>query len=192
MGGSPHFVTYTLPSHNPPNTQTIPVSTTQDLGIVLNTRLSAEDNVVGAANKARRMLLFLKRFFTTITLRIFLPFYTIYFRPHIEYAIQASNPILSRDAEALVKVQKLALMFMKELRHVPYEAPLQQLRIFHQQKCCTRRSQYAFTIRAVPFWNKPPADIVNASSGNPSKHTWTLIGSPYSLKYPKNPPLPTT
>ncbi len=31
IGNSPHFVTYTLPSHNPPNTQTIPtVTTTKD------------------------------------------------------------------------------------------------------------------------------------------------------------------
>ncbi len=52
IGNSSHFVTYTLPSSNPPNTQTLPtVSTTKDLGIVLNTRLSAEDNVVSAANK---------------------------------------------------------------------------------------------------------------------------------------------
>ncbi len=51
IGNSPHFVTYTLPSHNLPKTQTIPtVTITKDLGIVLNTRLSAEDNVVSAAN----------------------------------------------------------------------------------------------------------------------------------------------
>ncbi len=35
---------------------------------------------------------------------------------------------------------------------------------FHQQRCCTRRRQFTFTIRAVPFWNKLPAEIVNASS----------------------------
>ncbi len=53
IGNSPHFVTYILPSHNPPNAQTIStVTTTKDLGIALNTKLSAEDNVVSAANKA--------------------------------------------------------------------------------------------------------------------------------------------
>ncbi len=36
------------------------------------------------------------------------------------------QPILSRDAEALEKVQKL----MKGLRRVPYEAALEQLRLF--------------------------------------------------------------
>ncbi len=35
---------------------------------------------------------------------------------------------------------------------------------FHQQRYYTRRRQFTFTIRAVPFWNKLPAEIVNASS----------------------------
>ncbi len=37
IANSPHFVTYTLPSHCPHNTQIIPtVSTAKDLGIVIN------------------------------------------------------------------------------------------------------------------------------------------------------------
>ncbi len=39
-------------------------------------------------------------------------------------------PIISRDAEAVEKVRKYALKFVKELQHVPYEAALQQLRLF--------------------------------------------------------------
>ncbi len=118
---SPHFVTYTLQSHNSPNTQTIPtVSTTKDLGIVLKTRLSAEDNIVSAANKARRMLFYLKRSVATLTPSIFLPLYKAFIHPHLEYAIQASSPILSRDCQALESVQNLALKFVKGLRHVPY------------------------------------------------------------------------
>ncbi len=35
---------------------------------------------------------------------------------------------------------------------------------FLQQQCCARRRQFTFTIRAVPFWYKLPAEIVNASS----------------------------
>ncbi len=102
----------------------------------------------------------------------------------------------------------MVVKFVKGLRHVPYKAPLQQLRLFslthrqirgdllfmfkithgllefpmvstvthptrkelrghdykfHQLRCCTRRHQYTFSIRAVPFWNKLPVEIVNAS-----------------------------
>ncbi len=48
IGSSPNSLTYTLPPHNPPNTQTIPTATTtKDLGIVLNIRLSAVKKPVG-------------------------------------------------------------------------------------------------------------------------------------------------
>ncbi len=56
--------------------------------------------------------------------------YETFIRPHLEYSIQATHPILCRDAEALEKVQKLALKFVKGLRHVPYEAAIKQLRLF--------------------------------------------------------------
>ncbi len=125
IGNSPHFVTYTLPSLNPSNTKTIPTSTiTKDQLIVLNTRLSVEDNVVSATNKAHSMLCYLKRTFAAPTPNIFLPLYKTLIRPHFEYSIQSIHPILCRDAQALEKVQKLALKFGKGLRHVPYEATI--------------------------------------------------------------------
>ncbi len=34
----------------------------------------------------------------------------------------------------------------------------------HQQRCKTRRRQYAFSVRVVPYWNKLPEDIVTATS----------------------------
>ncbi len=62
-----HSAIYTLRPHTQTNTQVIlKVSTTKHLGIILNSRLSAEDNVSGAANKAPRMLLSLKRLFTAL------------------------------------------------------------------------------------------------------------------------------
>ncbi len=66
--------------------------------------LSAEDNVVSAANKARRMLFYLKRSFAALTPNIFLLLYKTFFQPHLEYAIQATHPIICRSAEAMEKV----------------------------------------------------------------------------------------
>ncbi len=34
----------------------------------------------------------------------------------------------------------------------------------HQLQCKTRRRPHAFSVRAVPFWNKLPEEIGNASS----------------------------
>ncbi len=89
------------------------------MGIVLNTRLSAKDNVFSAANKTRRILFYLKRSFAALTPNIFLPVYKTFIRTHLEYSIQATHPIIYRDAEALEKVQQLALKFVKGLLHVP-------------------------------------------------------------------------
>ncbi len=82
----------------------------------LKTRLVDEDNVVSAANKTRRMLFNLKRSFAALTPSIFLRLYKFFIQPHLEYAIQATHPVLFRDTEALEKVQKLTLKFVKGLR----------------------------------------------------------------------------
>ncbi len=95
------------------------VSTTKDLSNVLDTRLSAEGNVVSSANKPRRMLIYLKRYFAALTSP----------EQNVEYGIQASNPILSRDTDEWQKVQNLALKFFKGLRHVPYKKTLQQYQL---------------------------------------------------------------
>ncbi len=135
--------------------------------------------------------------------------------------IQATHPILE-------KVQKLSLKFVKELRHVPYEAALKQFRLFSlghqrirgdliamlkiahgllefpmastfahpirkglrgptykfQQRCCTRRRQFAFTIRAVPCWNKLLAEVVNVSSVKSFK---TLLDARWQSLFPEVP-----
>ncbi len=76
------------------------------------------------------MLFYLKRSFAALTPSIFLSLYKAFIRPHLEYAIHTSSPILSRDCQALESVQKLAVKFVKGLRHVPYETALQRLQLF--------------------------------------------------------------
>ncbi len=55
---------------------------------------------------------------------------------------------------------------------------------FYQLRCCFRRHQYAFSNRAVPFWNKLPAKIVNASS---VKYFKTLLDDNRKALFPKVP-----
>ncbi len=61
---------------------------------------------------------------------ILLPMYKACIRPHIEFAIQASSPNISRGCHALESVQKPVVVLLKGLRHVPYETALQRLRLF--------------------------------------------------------------
>ncbi len=71
------------------------VSSVRDLGLLLNSGFSADEYVALATKKARGMLFYLKRSFAALTPCIFLPLYKAFIRPHLEYAIQASSPILS-------------------------------------------------------------------------------------------------
>ncbi len=59
---------------------------------------------------------------------------------------------------------------------------------FHQQRWCTRRRQFAFTIQAVPFWNELPAQIVNAPSVKSFK---ALPDARWQSLFPEVPIKPT-
>ncbi len=49
---------------------------------------------------------------------------------------------------------------------------------------CTRRRQFDFKSRAVPFWNKLPAEIVNASSVKSFK---ALLDAHWQSLFPEVP-----
>ncbi len=83
-----------------------PDSSARELGLLLNTELSASVNVTRTTRKARGMF-----FLPTAILRHPDPLYKAFIRPHLEYAIHASSPILSRDCQVLESVQKLAVKF---------------------------------------------------------------------------------
>ncbi len=72
------------------------------------------------------MLFYLKRSLATLSLTL----YTVFIRPHFEYAMQASAPSPSRDSQALENVQNLAVNVAKGPRHVTYETALQRMQLF--------------------------------------------------------------
>ncbi len=90
----------------------------------------ADDNVARATKKAHGKFFYLKRSFAALTPSIFLPLYKAFICPHLEYVIHASSPVLSRDCRGLESVQKLAMEFVKGLRHAPYETAIQRLQLF--------------------------------------------------------------
>ncbi len=71
------------------------------------------------------MPFYLMRSFETLTPSVVICLYKGLTQLHLEYAKQASTPILFRDFQALESVQKLAVKFEKGMRHVTYEAALQ-------------------------------------------------------------------
>ncbi len=91
VGDTPNPVTYILTSLASSNAQPIQtVSTVLNLGLLLNTGLSADDKAARAAEKGHGMFFFT---FVTLTRFIFLPLHKAFIYPHLAYALQASSII---------------------------------------------------------------------------------------------------
>ncbi len=79
-----------------------------DLDITVNAAFTPSANVLAAANKARGMLYFIKRYFTCLTKEIFVPLYGALVRPHLEYAMHANCPYLKKGINHLERIQRPA------------------------------------------------------------------------------------
>ncbi len=54
--------------------------------------------------------------------------------PHLEYAMEVNAPTLRADIILLERVQRLAALLVRGLRHVPYEERLCQLHLFSLER----------------------------------------------------------
>ncbi len=118
------------------------------------------------------MLFYLKRTFADLNPSIFRPLYKMFIRPHLEYAIPATHPVLSRAAKALENVQKLGLKFVKGLRYVPYEVALQQLRLFS----LTEDDNWQGCVGTKCLFTNFQADNYGSSSGGGRKKWHVKLG----------------
>ncbi len=118
VGDASNRATYALASLTSPKAKPIQtVRTVRDLVLFLNTGFNADVDIVHASKKARGMLFYLRRSFATLTPITF---------SHCAKRLFACL-FLFRNSQALASIQKLALTFVKGLRHVPYETALQRL-----------------------------------------------------------------
>ncbi len=137
------------------------------------------------------MAFYLKRSFAALTPGIFLPLYKIFIRPYLDYAIKASHSTLSRDVEALKKMQKHPLQFVKGPLQVLYEATFQRLLLFPLSHVigispCSPSSpiQPSQDFAATPISSINRAVIPAITN--------TLTDCPCTQKHSYNPPIPTT
>ncbi len=68
-----------------------------------------------------------------ILLRTISLYYAIV-RPHLEYAIEASDPTPRAETNQLDRVLRLAARLVRGFRHVPYEERLCQLNLFSKER----------------------------------------------------------
>ncbi len=135
-----------------------------------------------AVNHKLKVLFYLKRSFETMTPIIFLPLYKVYIRPHFEYAVQASSPILSwgcqaleqdarGDCERFIRGGIQVVTGCTVAVPLPRSSPLTRPTILPPE--------------LVPSCRIPPL-------GYNCNYSWMPTGSPCFPKYPSNPPPLTT
>nr|XP_047134465.1 uncharacterized protein LOC124812222 isoform X2 [Hydra vulgaris] len=98
-----------------------------DLGIIVSHVLIVKYQVEAASARANCVLGSLKKAFRSRGLSLWKVLYTIYVRPHLEFAIQAWSPHLQRDIIMLECIQQRATKTVTEIKHKSYEERLQIL-----------------------------------------------------------------
>ena len=88
-----------------------------------------------AIAKANRMLGMMKRSFRFMSKQLFLFLYKTYIRPHLEYGAPSWSPYLTKDINALDRVQHRATKLVKYLSTLPYEDRLVSLQL-QSLYCC--------------------------------------------------------
>lgn len=106
------------------------VEVAKDLGIQVTADFKPGKQCAAAANKARWALHQLRRTVASRIPEVLLPLYKAYVRPHLEYAVQAWNPIMQRDIKLLQRIQRSFTRMIPSIRSLPYEDRLRQLNLF--------------------------------------------------------------
>ncbi len=87
-----------------------------------------------AANKARRLILMVRRSNQYLSKSAFIPLYEALVHPHVEYCMPACSPNSVVDINYLERIQRLATRLVTAILHLPYEERLQRLCLHSLQK----------------------------------------------------------
>ncbi len=84
---------------------TIPVSKfVKDLGVQTDNMFSPSAQCTEAANKAKRLIIMIRRPFQNLSKPAFIPLYEALVRPHLEYSMPGCSPNLVADINHLERI----------------------------------------------------------------------------------------
>ena len=108
----------------------VQIENEKDLGVKVNTKLSASEQVTTARKKALRMLGAINRNVSYKSGEVITKLYCAYVRPHLEYCVQAWSPTYEKDCWLLERVQKRATKMVRGISTLEYEDRLRTLNLF--------------------------------------------------------------
>ena len=96
----------------------------KDVGVIVHQSLKPSMQCARAAARANAVLCQISRAVSYRDAKTFLKLYTVYVRPHLEYAVASWSPWTVEDKETLERVKRRAVGMVSNLRGKNYEARL--------------------------------------------------------------------
>ena len=103
------------------------VTTQNDLGVLIDHKLSFEEHIINKVNKANKILALIRRSFLYIDNKTFVNLY-ISLVSHLEYCVEVWYPHLKKHVDLLENVQRRSARLLPHLRQLSYP---ERLKLFN-------------------------------------------------------------